>query len=114
MNLWRKLVLKEADFYFEVPVGSRVWKTQMHEPLLIAICLPFIQCRPWKLSDTLKLLGMARELRHVWQDANGDPGLILRQLFELPRRLRTMSPKLVRSMLYSATGRSVSRGGAKG
>jgi hypothetical protein len=107
-NLWRKLVLKEVDFYFEVPVGSSVWGSHMHEPLLIGVCLPFIAHRPWKLGHTPKLLGLARELRHVWESPDGDPRTILRQLFELPGRLSTMSPKLVRSMLYSVPGGQVS------
>jgi hypothetical protein len=112
-NLWRKSVLKEADFCFEVPVGFSVWSSEMHEPLLIAVCLPFISTRPWKLGNTPKLLGMARELRHVWDDPKGTPGFILRKLFQLPGRLRSMSPKLVRSLLYSSSGRQVSCGSSK-
>jgi hypothetical protein len=113
-NLWRKLVLKEVDFYFEVPVGSSVWASSMHEPLLIGVCLPYIQHRPWKLGNTPKLLGMARELRHVWESSDGDPGFILRQLFELPGRLCALSPKLVRSVLYTVSGGQVSCGNTNG
>jgi hypothetical protein len=104
-NLWRKLVLKEADFVFEVPVGASVWRRDMHEPLLIAVCLPFIPHSPWKLSNTPVLLGMARKLRSVWQEPTGDPRVILRELFELQRRVRTLPPKLVRRVLYSTSGR---------
>jgi hypothetical protein len=113
-NIWRKLVLKEVDFYFEVPVGSTVWGSHMHEPLLIGVCLPFIPHRPWKLGNTPKLLGLARELRHVWEIPDGDPRVILRQLFELPGRLSAMSPKLVRSVLYSVSGGQVPCGDTKG
>jgi hypothetical protein len=104
-NLWRKLVLKEADFVFEVPVGTNVWSREMHEPLLIAVCLPFIPHSPWRLGDTPALLGMARELRGVWKEPNGDPRFILRELFELQRRVRTLPPKLVRRVLYSSARR---------
>jgi hypothetical protein len=104
-NLWRKLVLKEADFVFEVPVGTNVWRREMHEPLLIAVCLPFIPHSPWRLVGTPVLLGMARELRAVWKEPSGDPRFILRQLFELERRVWSLSPKLVRRMLHSASRR---------
>jgi hypothetical protein len=103
-NLWRKLVLKEADFVFEVPVGRDIWKREMHEPLLIAVCLPFISHSPWKLANTPALLGLARKLRHVWAEPTGDPGSVLCELFELQRRLRTMPAKLVRRVLRSAPG----------
>jgi hypothetical protein len=110
-NLWRKLVLKEADFVFEVPVGSSVWSQEMHEPLLITCCLPYISHSPWKLADTPVLLGMARELRGVWKEPTGDARPILRELFELQRRIRTLPPKLVHRVLYSATRRQVPCGG---
>jgi hypothetical protein len=107
-NLWRKLVLKEADFVFEVPVGSSVWSREMHEPLLIVgVCLPFIPHSPWKLADTPVLLGMAWELRGVWKEPAGDPRSILRELFELQRRVQTLPPKLVRRLLYSTPRQQV-------
>jgi hypothetical protein len=104
-NLWRKLVLKEADLVFEVPVGASVWNNDMFEPLLIGICLPFIPHRPWKLGGSPKLLGLARQLRHVWQDPTRDPGAILRELLELPRRLSSLPAKLVWRVLHTSGGR---------
>jgi hypothetical protein len=105
-NRWRKLVLKEADFVFEVPVGtSGVWETEMHEPLLIAICLPFIEHRPWKIGGTPRVLALDRKLRRVWKDPTGNPRIVLRELLQLPRRLSGVSAELVRRVLYSVGGR---------
>jgi hypothetical protein len=102
-NLWRKLVLKEADLMFEIPTGIGVWRNEMFEPLLIAVCLPFIPHRPWRLTGTPKLLGVAWELHHLREEPSWDPRFVLRELCNLPRRLSTMSPMLVRKVLHTTT-----------
>ena len=108
-NRWRRLVLKEADCVFEVPVGTPgVWEKEMHEPLLIAICLPFLSHSPWKIGGTPRVLALERRLCRMWSDATGDPRLILRELLKLPRRLSGVSAELVRRVLYSAGGGQVS------
>jgi hypothetical protein len=105
-NRWRKLVLKEADFVFEVPVGTAgVWEKNMHEPLLIAVCLPFLEHSPWKIGGTPRILELGRQLRGVWKDPTGDPRVILRKLLNIPRRLSGVSAELVRRVLHSAGGR---------
>jgi hypothetical protein len=105
-NRWRKLVLKEADFVFEVPVGTAgVWETDMHEPLLIAVCLPFLEHSPWKIGGTPRILALGRQLRGVWKDPAGDPRIVLRKLLNIPRRLSGVSSELVRRVLHSASGR---------
>jgi hypothetical protein len=105
-NRWRKLVLKEADFIFEVPVGTTgVWEKNMHEPLLIAVCLPFLEHSQWKIGGTSRILALGRQLRGVWKDPAGDPRLILRKLLNIPRRLSGVSAELVRRVLHSAGGR---------
>jgi hypothetical protein len=105
-NRWRKLVLKEADFVFEVLVGTTgVWETEMHEPLLITICLPFVEHRPWKIGGTPRVLALDRKLRRVWKEPDGNPRTVLCELLQLPRRLSGMSAELVCRVLYSAGGR---------
>ena len=105
-NRWRKLVLKEADFVFEVPVGTAgVWETNMHEPLLIALCLPFLQHSPWKIGGTPRVLALERKLRRLWKDGTGDPRIVLRELLVLSGRLSGVSPDVVRRVLYSAPRR---------
>jgi hypothetical protein len=96
-----------------VPVGSELWPSEMHEPLLMFVCLPFIPHSPWRLSNTPKLLGMERQLHRVWQEPAGDPRFVLRELLEFTRRLPSLPPKLVRSMLYSIAGGQVPCGREK-
>ena len=98
---WRKQLFKEADFVFYVPAGfGDVWPKSMYEPLLIAVCLPFIRSSPWKLRRVPKLLGMERQLRRVFKDDHGKPEPVLRELCKLPRRLDSMPPELVSKLLY--------------
>jgi hypothetical protein len=103
-NRWQKFVLKEADFVFEVPAGTAgIWERDtMHEPLLIAVCLPFLEHSPLKIGGTPRILALGRQLRGVWKDSAGDPRLILRKLFNIPRRLSGVLAELVRRVLYSA------------
>jgi hypothetical protein len=113
-NCWRKLVLREADFVFEVPVGTTgVWEKQMHDPLLIAmISLPFLSHSPWKIGQTPRFwLWLERRLCRVWKDPDGDPRVILRKLLKLPRRLSGLQAELVGRVLYSTGGGQVSCGG---
>ena len=105
-NCWRKLVLKEADCVFEVPVGTPgVWEKEMHEPLLIAICLPFLSHSPWKIGGTPRVLALERRLRRVWRDTTGDPRLILCELLKLPRKRSGVSAELVRRVLRKGEAR---------
>jgi hypothetical protein len=59
---WRCPFCREANFQFEIPVGSDVWPELSHEPLLVSVFLPFVRHRPWKLRGTPKLLGMEQML----------------------------------------------------
>ena len=40
-HLWRKQLGKDADLMFDIPVGSAMWPLSQHEPLIVAIILPF-------------------------------------------------------------------------
>ena len=98
---WRKQLLKEADMVFYMPAGhSPMWPSTMHEPLLIAVCLPFIRCHPWKLRRTPRLLAMERDVHRMFKEHGSDPGIVLRKLCKLPGRLDAMSPELVQQVLF--------------
>jgi hypothetical protein len=80
--------MKEADLLFELPPGFVVWREEMYEPLLIAVCLPLICHRPWRLAGTPQLSGIERELRRLREDPSRDPRAVLRQLCKLPPGIR--------------------------
>lgn len=98
---WKRQFLKEMDFVFELPAGSvREWESLQHEPLTFGICLPYIRCNPWKLARTPQLLAMERRVRELLKTSGGDPRPILRELLSLPRKLGSLSPSVVRKVLY--------------
>ena len=98
---WRKQLLKDADFVCYLPAGALAcWPKKMHEPLLIAVCLPFIRHAPWRLQRTPRILAMEREVRGMLNGDIRDPGPVLRKLCQLPRKLDQMPPKLVRQVLF--------------
>jgi hypothetical protein len=45
MLWWRKKLLKTADVAFTIPIGSPVWATANHEPLICVVCFPLSECR---------------------------------------------------------------------
>jgi len=98
--LWMRHLYRAADIVFEVPVNSPFWPSSMHEPLLIGIVFPFIRCDPWQLRSTPKFLATARKLRKVWQTNPLDTSTLLRELWTLAERLRTVPSELVQRMLY--------------
>lgn len=105
---WRKLLSKAVDVVVSLPVGHSAWPLEMHEPLTIAFCLPYISHDPWELRRSPYLLELASRLSEVWATGEGSEGPILRELWGLSERLETMSSSLARKLLYcqSSTGLS--------
>ncbi len=99
LPLWRKQLHKAADLVVEVPVGHSVWKKEMHEPLTLAFCFPFIEHRPWQLRRSPLLLDLGKRLREVWAENPDAEGPILRELWSLPERLSGMSASMASKVL---------------
>ena len=97
---WRRLFAKCCDFVFHLPVGHSLWPSDMHEPLLVGISLPFIRHKPWSLRSTPVLLGMGGKLRQVLESGEGTGRDILRELLSLPRRASCVSESMARGMLH--------------
>ena len=97
---WRRLFAKCCDFVFHLPVGHSLWPSDMHEPLLVGISLPFIRHKPWSLRSTPVLLGMGGKLRQVLASGEGTGRDILRELLSLPRRASCVSESMARGMLH--------------
>ena len=64
---------KAADFVFEVPAGSNMWASAMHEPLLISFLFPFVRIRPWQLQGTHKMYAFGKKATasYVSRSRNG-------------------------------------------
>jgi hypothetical protein len=65
---WRKRLHTLADLVLELPAGRRPqWPSTMHEPILIALILPFSTVSPWQLRRSEPLLALGRRLCDLWK-----------------------------------------------
>ena len=92
--------MKEADVVFHVPLGHEAWSTDLHEPLIVALCLPFLRKYPWKLKGTPRILAMGGELRSLLEEKRGNERTVLRELLQLQKQLATMPEGVVSKLLY--------------
>jgi len=78
---WRRAMARQADFYFRIPVGTVLWESQMFEPVLIFVSLPFRSHRPWMLErrDSVDLLVGDLLADGVWEAGAGHVGSLLRE-----------------------------------
>ena len=77
---WRRLLYKVADLVCEYPVGKPFWEFNMHEPLTITFCFPFIRHKPRQLRQSPALLGVGRMLQRMWKSEEGDQGPLLQKI----------------------------------
>lgn len=63
---WRKRLGKVADAMFTVPVGSKLWRTEMHEPVVVALICPLLSCRPWQVRDTALVDELRDQVSGMW------------------------------------------------
>ena len=95
---WRKHLNKVSDIV-SVPAGHSALPATMHEPLTIGIVFPLIRHKPWRLRGNPLFLELERQLRKVWKTQQGTKGPLLRKLWSLPRKLDSLSQKLVWKLL---------------
>eukprot|EP00957_Ditylum_brightwellii_P190891 14534778-Ditylum_brightwellii.AAC.1 len=88
-----------ADIVLEIPPGQSVWPESCHEPLIFALCLPFLPYSPWQLCQTPALLEMERSLHLMWKEGKGTEGIALHKLWEFQRSVPSMPKGLVQKML---------------
>jgi hypothetical protein len=51
---WQRIVRKTTDVMLCVPVGSCMWDSEQHEPLILAVSFPLSVDRPWKHGGTVR------------------------------------------------------------
>ncbi len=105
---WHKQLCKVSDIVLTLPPGHHAWEANMHEPLTIGICLPYLQHRPWELRRSRKLLDLGRHLHGVWKEDFTSERHLLRELWSLPRKLDRMSPFMARKVLQGVPEGEVS------
>ena len=98
--MWFKQLFKASDLLFEIKAGHSHWPAKHHEPLIIAVCFPYLLHRPWLLKNTPAIRGMDRILRGVWEVDEESGVSALREFCVFARILETMSSGLVWQMLH--------------
>ena len=101
---WAKHLNRSADFISVIPPGQDFWTTEMHEPLILGLYLPFLKYRPWQLKGQPALLGLDKQMRSMWKENPSAAGSVLRKLWSRAREMASMPPKLVRKVLSRRQG----------
>ena len=79
---WFKFLQKIVDVLVVVPIGTSVYLSSCHEPLVVSIVLPFLRTRLWHHRGTKWVFGVERELSQVWLEGLGCAQSILRQCLD--------------------------------
>jgi len=110
---WRKVLGKAADVLFTLPTTVEAWPSFMHEPLIVAILLPFHRFYPWTYRRSALVGTLEGELRRMWETVPEGAGPLLCKFFKQTRTLESMPAGVVRKVLCTSQGRHLSSGGGK-
>jgi hypothetical protein len=80
--LWRKVLEKTCDVSFTVPVGTVVWGSEEHEPLVLTIALPLSRDPPWRHKRADSTVDCEAEMHGVWKADFARSGSLLRELVD--------------------------------
>jgi hypothetical protein len=112
---WRKQLMKVADVVFVVPVGSDVWPSSMHEPLVIALICPLLSSSPWQIKHSCLPDRLKAALPKVWSSGGSLERNSVRKFWQSAGAWDSRVQRcLARSMLPPEVGRLFSRPGAFG
>jgi hypothetical protein len=64
---WRKKLGKIADVVFTLPVGTVLWGKEQHEPVIIGLTCPLLNCSPWQVRKCDELVErLVQDLQGMW------------------------------------------------
>ena len=101
--LWRKVLLRTCCFSFYVDPGPTYWPSEMFEPLLIGVYLPYIHCFPWTYRGSNSILELERKLSEVQKGKHGCQRDILLKFFGFTRKISMLPSSVVRKMLFEGS-----------
>jgi hypothetical protein len=97
---WRRLFNTACGFTFVISPGTSFWPSDMFEPLLVSIIIPFSQHRPWCFKQAPLLVEMRRDLHEVLAAGETNGRDILRKLLKLPGLVAPMSERMACGVLH--------------
>jgi hypothetical protein len=101
---WRKLLGKATDVLITIPVGTPVWPSKEHEPLILAISFPLISHRPWSLKGSKLMVEIDVSLSGLWKDDFDGTRSALRKFVRRARTLDAVPRSVVWKMLHGDEG----------
>ena len=105
---WLKQLNKACDVVISIPPTSFHWDSHQFEPLIVGIAFPHLRYFPYQLKSTYKMLAMGSEMQKMLRDPDLDQGNILRQFLAKTRSFYSMSPSVLRKVLYFGRKNEVS------
>jgi hypothetical protein len=106
---WRKQLRKVADLVVTIPAGSTLWPQSLHEPVVLALICPLLNCRSWQVRNTRRLVELTASLPRMWSPDWVVEGDSLREFWreEVPEH-PSMLWGLARRMLQTKARGSIS------
>ena len=101
MPVWGRPLFNMAEFVVYDPPGAKFCPSSMHKLFVLGFIYPLISHRPWWIRVTAKVLGLVRAVSLLIQESPGDAGIVLLQLWLLPKRVDSMPGELVRELILS-------------
>jgi hypothetical protein len=105
---WQRQLLRSADCVVHIPPGHPHWSHDQHEPLVIGFYFPFLKHEPWQLKGSPRVLELGGQLQRMCKDDPVSSGRLLRQLWDLTRRLPSLQEHVVLRMLQGTGNLTVS------
>jgi len=102
---WFRRFVRSVDLYFTVDVGAAFWGTNMHEPLLIGLSLPYLRHQPWVWKRVGFMVDLGRTLSRLFKSDPDAGGRLLRQFWSAQSRAHDMPEYMVSNLLLRATFR---------
>ena len=99
-TLWLKQLYKASDIVLYLPPCHLPWSSSMFEPLVIGILFPYSRFYPWQFKGSPRLCAARREMQKLLQEADLDPGSLLRKFFTSTRKISSLSEHMVRKLLF--------------
>jgi hypothetical protein len=97
---WFRRFSRIVDVYFVLPAGVEdCWSSDMHEPLIIGLCLPLLRCQPWQWKKSESLVALGRQVSSLYKKGDCTGRDLLRQLWIAQDRARYLPEVLVRKLL---------------
>ena len=104
---FRKQLLKVSDLLLTIEAKYSFWPSNMHEPLLLSICLPLLpplpRFNPWKFKHTGLLEDTVRDVQRMQTTCDQVDWGVLQQLLVQARKVPSMSASLAQSLLQATS-----------